>query len=71
MNIIKSLLFIFLLAISSGSHTYHVWKKQDYRTLKVQIGIMSLAILVGLLLIFYFQTYSIAYFLNELSPIDK
>jgi hypothetical protein len=71
MNLIKSLLFIFLVAISTGSHTYHVWKKQDFRTLKVQIAIMSLAILTGLLLIFFFQTYSIAYFINELSPINK
>jgi multisubunit Na+/H+ antiporter MnhB subunit len=71
MNILFFLLFIFLVFSSSGVHTYFVWKKKDYRTLKVHIAIIVFAILSGIILIFMPDTYSITNILNELSPLNN
>jgi hypothetical protein len=44
---------------------------KEYRTLKVHIGIMTVAIITGIFLIFFPNTYSIANVLNELSPLNN
>jgi hypothetical protein len=71
MKIILSLLLIGLVFLSSGLHIYHVWKKNDRKTLTVQIAIISLAIIAGILYIYDFQDTSIASVLNHLSPLEK
>lgn len=71
MKILSSLLFILLVMISSGYHAYYVWKKKDFKTFKVVIGIVSLAVLSGILLIFGIQIPSIAELFNSLNQIVK
>ncbi|MGJ7919454.1 hypothetical protein [Neobacillus sp. LXY-4] len=71
MDILFSLFFIGLVLLSSGIHAYFVWKKEDYKTLKVQVGIISLAILGGIFLIFNYNDASIASLLNGLSPLEE
>lgn len=71
MNIILSLLLIGLVFLSSSLHIFQVWKMNDRKTLKVQITIMSLAIIAGILIIYNSQDSSIASLLNHLSPLEK
>jgi len=71
MKILLSLLFIGLVVISTGTHSYFVWKNKDYKTLKVQAGIISVAIIAGIFLIYGYQDPSISSILNRLSPLEK
>lgn len=70
MNILLSLLFISLVVATSGLHVFFIWKRKDYKTLFVQIGMIGLAIIAGVLSIYNIpDLYSIAKLLNLLSPL--
>ncbi len=71
MNILFSLVFIVLVVISFFPHAYFVWKKKDFKTFKVQVWIICLAIIIGVLLISDFHLPSIAGTLNKMSPLEK
>lgn len=70
MNILLCLLLIVLIAITTGTHIYFVWKKKDYKTLFVQFGIVSLSIVAGILVIYNLADPSISKLLNMLSPLE-
>jgi hypothetical protein len=71
MKILFSLLLVILIVLTSGSHTYFVWKKKDFRTLSIQIGILGLAILAGIVVINDISYLSISKVFNMLSPLEK
>ncbi|AGK52592.1 hypothetical protein [Bacillus sp. 1NLA3E] len=71
MNILLSLLFIVIVVLSFFPHGYFVWKKKDYKTFKVQVWIIGLAVLTGILLISDFHGPSIASTINKMSPLGK
>jgi len=71
MNILLSLLLVFLIILTTGSHIYFVWKKKDYKTLMIQIGIAGIALLAGIVIITDISSLSISKILNTLSPIEK
>jgi len=70
MNFFISILFICIVLGTSGLHIYFVWKKKDYITFYVQIGIIGLAIAAGVLSIYNLPNMlSISKLLNLLSPL--
>jgi flagellar biosynthesis/type III secretory pathway M-ring protein FliF/YscJ len=71
MKIILSLLLIGLMIISIAPQSYQILKKREKKTLFVQVGIIGLAIIAGIFLIYDIRDPSIASLLNKLSPIDK
>lgn len=71
MKIIVSLLLIILIGLSSGLHLYFVWRERDRKTLCIQIGLIGVAMLVGIMIIFGIQDPSLSSMLNYLSPLDK
>lgn len=68
MKILLSLLFILLIFATSGIHTYIVWKRKDFKTLYIQLGIIGLAVILGVITIYNFDIPSISKQLNMLSP---
>lgn len=71
MNILLSLLLVFLIILTTGSHIYFVWQKKDYKTLMIQIGIAGIALLAGIVIITDISSLSISKILNTLSPLEK
>ncbi len=71
MKILLSLVLIFLICISSTTNCYFLIKNKDYRTFKVVVSIISLAVVSGILLIFEIKGYSIASIFNGLSQLVK
>lgn len=71
MKILLSLTLILLIFLSSAAHGYFLMKKQDYRTLKVVVSIISLAIISGVLMIFGILEPSIASMFNSLNQLIK
>jgi len=71
MNILLSLLLVLLILLTTGTHIYFVWKKKDYKTLMIQIGILGFALLAGLVIITDISSLSISKILNTLSPLEK
>ena len=68
MKIFLCLLLIVLVILSSGIHLYFVWKGKDYRTLVTQMGVLGVAIILGILVIYHLTEPSISTLLNTLSP---
>jgi len=71
MKLLSFLLFVGLVAISTGPHLYYLWKREERNTFKVVIGILSLAAVAGLILIFGIQVPSIASLFNSLNDLVK
>lgn len=71
MKIVSLLLFVGLLVISTGPHFYYLWKKEDYKTFKVIVGIISLTLAAGVILIFSIQLPSIANIFNSMNHFVK
>jgi hypothetical protein len=71
MRIILILLLIGLMVISTAPYAYHVLKLGQYKTLFVQAGIIGLATIAGIFLIYGIRDPSISSILNTLSPIGK
>lgn len=71
MKILLSLLFIILIGISLATNSYYLLKNKEYRTLKVVMGIISIAIVSGILLIFEVHEHSIASIFNGLNQLVK
>jgi branched-subunit amino acid transport protein AzlD len=71
MNILLSLLLIVLIVLTTGTHIYFVWKRNHYKMLFAQLGIISLTIILGLLVIYDLSDPSISKLLNMLSPLQK
>lgn len=71
MNILSSLLLILLVVLSTGTHIYFVWKGKHYKMLFVQVGIVSIAVILGIVAIYGFPEPSISKLFNMLSPLGK
>jgi cell division protein FtsW (lipid II flippase) len=71
MKILLCLLLIGLVMITTLPYTFSELKKQEYKTLFVQMGIIGLALIAGILIIYDFRDPSISRMLNILSPIGK
>ncbi|HJV18119.1 MAG TPA: hypothetical protein VJ546_12235 [Bacillales bacterium] len=71
MEIVVSILLIGLMFITTLPYTFQVLKKKEFKVLFVQLGILGLAIIGGILLIFEIRDPSISSMLNQLSPIGK
>lgn len=71
MKILLCLLLIGLIVLSITPHFYFVWKKKDYRTLMIQVGIIGLAIVSGIIAIYDVNIPSLSGLLNTLSPLEK
>jgi hypothetical protein len=71
MRILLCLFLIGLMIITTIPYSYKVLKKGQYKTLFVQGGILGLAIIAGILLIYDVRDPSISNMLNKLSPIGK
>lgn len=71
MKLFLSFLLIFLVVLSTGFHAYFVWKGKHYKMLFVQLGIVSVAVIVGVSIIYDFSDPSISKLLNMLSPLEK
>lgn len=71
MKVLVSLILIVLIWLSSASHLYYLLKKQEYRTLKVIVSMISLAIISGVLMIFGILEPSIASMFNSIHQIVK
>lgn len=68
MKILLSLLLILLILATSGLHIYFVWKRKDYKTLFIQLGIIGLTIIFGIITIYDVDLYSISKILNLMNP---
>lgn len=68
MKILLSLLLILLILATSGLHIYYVWKRKDYKTLVIQLGIIGLTIIFGIFTIYTDDLYSISKLLNMMNP---
>lgn len=62
------LLFLLLIGITSSFQLYSSWKKKDKKVMFIQISILSLAIVLGGVLIYEIQLPSISEMLNMISP---
>jgi cell division protein FtsW (lipid II flippase) len=71
MKILLCLLLIGLVMITTLPYTFRELKKQEFKTLFVQMGIIGLAIIAGILIIYDLRDPSISRMLNILSPIGK
>ncbi|WP_034261886.1 hypothetical protein [Bacillus sp. J33] len=71
MKILLSLLLVILVVLTAGTHIYFVWRKKDFKTLMIQIGIAGLAILAGIVIITDLSYLSISKILNTISPLEK
>jgi TRAP-type C4-dicarboxylate transport system permease small subunit len=71
MKIILCLLLIGLVMITTLPYTFRELKKQEYKTLFIQMGIIGLAIIAGIFLIYDLRDPSISSIFNKLSPIGK
>jgi cell division protein FtsW (lipid II flippase) len=71
MKILLCLLIIGLVMITTLPYTFRELKKQEFKTLFVQMGIIGLAIIAGILIIYDLRDPSISRMLNILSPIGK
>jgi hypothetical protein len=70
MNLFTALLFTILVLVTSVSHVYFIWKKKEHKTLAIQLGIIGMAIIGGVLVIYEIQNFlSISRLLNFLSPL--
>jgi hypothetical protein len=69
MDILISILFIFLIFASSGSHLYFVLMNKDKKTFIAQITILLIAALGGVLAIYNLTDPSISKMLNNISPL--
>jgi hypothetical protein len=57
--------------ITTLPYTFRELKKQEFKTLFVQMGIIGLALIAGILIIYDLRDPSISRMLNILSPIGK
>ncbi|WP_318505306.1 hypothetical protein [Bacillus sp. T3] len=71
MKLLSFLLFVGLVVISTWPHLYYLWKREEHKTFKVVIGILSLAAVAGVILIFGIQVPSIASLFNGLNDLVK
>lgn len=71
MRIILTLLLIGLIVMTTVPFSYNVLKKGQYKILFVQAGIIGLAIIAGIFLIYGIREPSISSIFNTLSPIGK
>jgi hypothetical protein len=71
MNILLGLLLIVLIVLTTGYHVYFAWKGKHYKILFVQMGIASVAVIVGISVIYDFSDPSISKLFNMLSPLEK
>jgi TRAP-type C4-dicarboxylate transport system permease small subunit len=71
MKILSILLLIGLIVITTLPYTFRELKNQEYKTLFVQMGIIGLAVVAGIFLIYELREPSISRILNILSPIGK
>jgi hypothetical protein len=62
------LLFLLLIGITSSFQLYSSWKKKDKKVMFIQISILSLAIILGGVLIYEIQLPSISKMFNIISP---
>jgi membrane protein CcdC involved in cytochrome C biogenesis len=62
------LLFLLLIGITSSFQLYSSWKKKDKKVMFIQISILSLAIVLGGVLIYEIQLPSISKMFNIISP---
>jgi hypothetical protein len=68
MNILSSLLLIILILGSASLQTYHLIKNKEWNILKVQIGIIIIAILLGFQKIYDFPIPTMAEVLYSFIP---
>lgn len=71
MKILSFFLFVGFVVISTGPHLYYLWKREEHNTFKVVVGIVSLAAVAGIILIFGIQVPSIASLFNSLNDLVK
>lgn len=71
MKILSFLLFIGLVVVSTWPHLYNLWKREEHKTFKIIVGIVSLAAVAGIILIFGIQVPSIASLFNGLNDLVK
>jgi len=68
MKVLLSLLIILLIAITAASTIYHSWKNKHFKIVVVQLGILGLAVILGIIKIYDLKETSIAKLLNIISP---
>ncbi|MDQ1000216.1 multisubunit Na+/H+ antiporter MnhC subunit [Neobacillus niacini] len=68
MKILLSILFILLILVTTGTHLYFVWKRKEFKTLFVQLGIIGGAVILGIITIYELDPPSFSKLLNTLSP---
>ncbi|TFJ93578.1 hypothetical protein [Lentibacillus salicampi] len=71
MTILMILLLFILMALTTGWHVRFAWKRKKHNLLFIQIGIISLAFLLGILTIYNVSELSISSVFNTISPVDK
>ena len=71
MTILLSILLIVLIVLTTGYHAYFVWKRKDYKMLLVQLGIVGLAIIAVILVVYNLRDPSISKLLKWVSTLEK
>ncbi|MFD2924547.1 hypothetical protein [Halobacillus naozhouensis] len=69
MNSLLCLLLVVLIVLTTGTHIHFVWKRNHYKMLAAQLGIISLTIILSILAIYDLSDPSISKLLNMLSPL--
>ncbi|SEI04310.1 hypothetical protein SAMN05192559_10865 [Halobacillus karajensis] len=69
MDLLLSLLLIILIVLTTGTHVYFVWKRHQRKMLCAQLGIIGLAIILGVWTIYDPANPSISKWLTTWSPL--